>query len=51
MSETLVTDGIALSYSERLRDEANIEPDAPVAGSVKKETQIIAIYGDRKSVV
>ena len=45
MSETLEKDGIALSYSERLRDEANIEPDAPVAGTVKKETQIIAIYG------
>ncbi len=30
---------------EALRAEAAIEPDAPVAGPVKKETQIIAIYG------
>ncbi len=30
---------------KRLRDEAAIEPDAPVVGEVKKETQIIAIYG------
>ena len=29
----------------RLRDEAAIEPDAPATGEVKKETQIIAIYG------
>ncbi|MBX9757897.1 MAG: chlorophyllide a reductase iron protein subunit X [Beijerinckiaceae bacterium] len=29
----------------RLRDEAAIEPDAPAIGEVKKETQIIAIYG------
>jgi hypothetical protein len=28
-----------------LRDEAAIEPDAPATGEVKKETQIIAIYG------
>ncbi len=30
---------------KRLRDEAAIEPDAPATGEVKKETQIIAIYG------
>jgi 3,8-divinyl chlorophyllide a/chlorophyllide a reductase subunit X len=30
---------------ERLRAEAAIEPDAPATGPVKKETQIIAIYG------
>src|SRR6201747_3303135 len=29
----------------RLRSEAAIEPDAPATGPVKKETQIIAIYG------
>jgi chlorophyllide a reductase subunit X len=28
-----------------LREEAAIEPDAPATGPVKKETQIIAIYG------
>ena len=28
-----------------LREEASIEPDAPNTGPVKKETQIIAIYG------
>jgi chlorophyllide a reductase subunit X len=28
-----------------LRHEASIEPDAPATGPVKKETQIIAIYG------
>ena len=30
---------------QRLREEAAIEPDAPATGPVKKETQIIAIYG------
>ncbi len=30
---------------QRLRDEAAIEPDLPSTGPVKKETQIIAIYG------
>lgn len=30
---------------DHLRDEAAIEPDPPAVGSVKKETQIIAIYG------
>jgi chlorophyllide a reductase subunit X len=30
---------------DRLRAEAAIEPDAPATGKVKKETQIIAIYG------
>ncbi len=29
----------------QLRSEAAIEPDAPATGPVKKETQIIAIYG------
>src|SRR3978361_2388096 len=29
----------------RLRQEAAVEPDAPMTGPVKKETQIIAIYG------
>src|SRR6201992_1665211 len=29
----------------QLRQEAAIEPDAPASGPVKKETQIIAIYG------
>ena len=29
----------------RLREEAAVEPDAPATGPVKKETQIIAIYG------
>ncbi|MDP3551245.1 MAG: chlorophyllide a reductase iron protein subunit X [Novosphingobium sp.] len=30
---------------QALRDEAMIEPDAPHTGEVRKETQIIAIYG------
>ena len=30
---------------ERLKAEAAVEPDAPVAGEVTKTTQIIAIYG------
>jgi len=30
---------------KRLREEAAMEPDAPAAGPVKKDTQIIAIYG------
>ena len=29
----------------KLREEAAIEPDPPAMGEVKKETQIIAIYG------
>ncbi len=33
------------SMTEALRAEAAIEPDAPEAGPVKKETQVIAIYG------
>ncbi len=33
------------SIDEALRQEASIEPDAPATGPVKKETQIIAIYG------
>ena len=31
--------------SSRLRQEAAIEPDAPAGGPLKKDTQIIAIYG------
>jgi chlorophyllide a reductase subunit X len=31
--------------TQALRDEAAIEPDAPHVGPVKRETQIIAIYG------
>ena len=30
---------------ERLREEASVEPDAPVASDTPKQTQIIAIYG------
>jgi len=33
------------AYNQALRDEAAIEPDAPVNAEVTKETQIIAIYG------
>jgi chlorophyllide a reductase subunit X len=33
------------SMQDALRAEAAIEPDAPATGPVKKETQIIAIYG------
>ncbi|MFN4225884.1 MAG: chlorophyllide a reductase iron protein subunit X [Hyphomonas sp.] len=33
------------SYDEALRAEATAEPDAVATGPVKKETQIIAIYG------
>lgn len=33
------------THAAALRDEAAIEPDAPHTGEVKKETQIIAIYG------
>ncbi|MEO1701256.1 MAG: chlorophyllide a reductase iron protein subunit X [Pseudomonadota bacterium] len=33
------------AYNQALRDEAAIEPDAPVKAEVTKETQIIAIYG------
>ncbi len=34
-----------MSQTDALRAEAAIEPDAPAIGPVKKETQIIAIYG------
>ncbi|MEO0495786.1 MAG: chlorophyllide a reductase iron protein subunit X, partial [Pseudomonadota bacterium] len=37
--------GNTAAYDEVLRHEADIEPDAPVASKVTKETQIIAIYG------
>lgn len=45
--EADATDGgdASASMSDRLRDEAAIEPDAVPSGEVKKETQIIAIYG------
>ena len=33
------------SMTESLRAEAAVEPEAPAAGPVKKETQVIAIYG------
>ncbi|MCZ8097801.1 MAG: chlorophyllide a reductase iron protein subunit X [Burkholderiaceae bacterium] len=36
---------VQFMQKERLRAEAAIEPDAPVAGPVTKQTQIIAIYG------
>lgn len=36
---------VAQSMLNGLRSEAAIEPDAPATGPVKKETQIIAIYG------
>ena len=35
----------ASQQASLLREEAAIEPDAPATGPVKKETQIIAIYG------
>ncbi len=41
MTDSMVLDDVA----RRLREEAAIEPDAPSTGPVKKETQIIAIYG------
>ena len=37
--------GVQASMTEALRSEAAIEPDAPATGPVKKETQVIAIYG------
>ncbi|GAC1340600.1 MAG: chlorophyllide a reductase iron protein subunit X [Acetobacteraceae bacterium] len=33
------------SMTDALRQEAAIEPDAPASGPIKKETQVIAIYG------
>jgi chlorophyllide a reductase subunit X len=33
------------NMTDALRAEAAIEPDAPASGPVKKETQVIAIYG------
>lgn len=41
MTDSMVLDDV----TRRLREEAAIEPDAPSIGPVKKETQIIAIYG------
>ena len=41
MTDSMVLEDVA----RRLREEAAIEPDAPSTGPVKKETQIIAIYG------
>lgn len=44
-----MTDGVSEmtleSFTAQLRDEADMEPDAPIATEVTKETQIIAIYG------
>ena len=43
-----MTDGMptsSQSMADQLRDEAAIEPDAVHTGEVKKDTQIIAIYG------
>jgi len=44
-----MTDGMSEmtleSFTAQLRDEAAMEPDAPVESEVTKETQIIAIYG------
>jgi chlorophyllide a reductase subunit X len=37
--------GAASAMTQRLREEAAIEPDAPIAAEAKKETQVIAIYG------
>ena len=37
--------GVHASMTDALRSEAEIEPDAPATGPVKKETQVIAIYG------
>ncbi len=37
--------GVQAEMTEALRSEAAIEPDAPHVGPVKKETQVIAIYG------
>jgi len=34
-----------VQFVQRLREEANVPPDAVATGEVKKETQIIAIYG------
>ena len=36
---------VRFMQAERLRAEAAIEPDPVPSGEVKKETQIIAIYG------
>ena len=44
-----MTDGVSEmtldAFTAQLRDEADMEPDAPVTSEVTKETQIIAIYG------
>ena len=37
--------GVQADMTAALRSEASIEPDAPSTGPVKKETQVIAIYG------
>ncbi len=34
-----------IQFVQRLREEASVPPDAVATGEVKKETQIIAIYG------
>ncbi len=44
MTEGLSFDATETMHEE-LRQEASIEPDPPATGEIKKETQIIAIYG------
>ncbi len=39
----------SLNAAERLREEAAREPDPVATGPVKRETQIIAIYGKAAS--
>jgi chlorophyllide a reductase subunit X len=39
------TSNASVDAVQRLRQEASVEPDAPVSGPVTKQTQIIAIYG------
>ena len=38
-------DSASAVYDQRLKAEAEVEPESPAAGPVTKETQIIAIYG------
>ncbi len=42
---TLTTEGQPIAFVQRLRDEADTPLDPVPSGEVKKETQIIAIYG------
>uniref|UniRef100_UPI00260D3DE2 AAA family ATPase n=1 Tax=Novosphingobium sp. TaxID=1874826 RepID=UPI00260D3DE2 len=41
---TMLESGLSV-HDAALRAEAAIEPDAPHTGEVKKDTQVIAIYG------